>query len=135
MLQSLHILLEVRHAGLRLQHRGMQRGRGLFQIVIELLVVHQRSHGSLSGIDLGAHRIQMRRGQSCVVNGLLAAVQNTARLLEHVRHHQRRFALDDLAVLHIGLPGGSKRNRHVLIAQHSFGLDRGDGILLDNLVR
>ena len=78
MFQGLHILLEVRHPGLRLQHRCMQRGRGLFQVVIELLVVHQRSHGSLPRIDLGAHRVQMRRSQCCVVDGLLAAIQNAA---------------------------------------------------------
>ena len=84
MLQRLHILLEVRYAGLRLQHRCMQCGRGLFQVVIELLVVHQRSHGSLARIDLGAYRVQMRRGQSRVVDGLLAAIQYAARLLEQI---------------------------------------------------
>ena len=30
---------------------------------------------------------------------MLAAVQNAARFLEHIRHHQRRFTLDDLAIL------------------------------------
>ena len=84
MLQSLHILLEVRYAGLRLHHRVMQRRRSLCQVVIELLVVHQCSDGSLPRIDLGAYRVQVGCRQGCIVDGHLTAVQNAARLLEQI---------------------------------------------------
>ena len=83
----------------------MERGRSLFQIAVELLVVHQGAHRSLAGVDLGAYRIQMCSRQGCVLDGLLAAIQDAVHLLEKIRHLERWFALDDLAVPYVGLPG------------------------------
>ena len=80
MLQGFHIFLEVGNPGLRLDHRVAHGARRLFEVVIELFVVDQRSYGSLTRIDLGADRVQIGRRPSGVLDGLLAAIQNAARL-------------------------------------------------------
>ena len=85
MFQSFHILLEIRHAGLRLEHCGLQCRRTLFQVAIELLVVDQSSHSSHARIDLGAYRVQMRRRLGGVLDSLLAAIENVVGFLEHIR--------------------------------------------------
>ena len=135
MLHGLHVLLEVGHPGLRLEHRVLHGGRSLLKVAIELLVVHQSSYGSLPAIDLGADRIQIRRRPRGVLDGLLAAIEKAARLLEKVRHFERRLAGDDIAIAHIGFPSGSKRDRQILVAQQALGFDGGHGVLLDDLVR
>ncbi len=101
----------------------MECGRSLFQVVIELLVVHQRSHGSLARIDLGGYGVQMGRGRSCVLDGLLTAIEDRVRLCKQYSQLQRRHTLDGLAITYLGLPCGSKRNGHELIAQDSFGFN------------
>ena len=65
----------------------------------------------------------MRRRQRCILDGLLAAIQNGARLHEQCGHLQWRLALDDLAIVHIGFPRGSKRDRQILTSEDTFGFD------------
>src|SRR5579872_1411101 len=108
MFQSLHILLEVCYAGLRLEHRRMQGGGCLFEIAVKLLVIHQCSHSSLPRIDLATHRIQMRGSQRNVLDGLLAAIQDSVGLPQQIRHLERCLTLDSRAVSYLSLPERSK---------------------------
>ena len=84
MLHGFHILLEVGNPCLRLEHRVTHGTRRLIEVAIKLFVVNQRSRRSLTPVDLGADRVQVRRRPSSVLDGLLAAIQNATRLLEQV---------------------------------------------------
>lgn len=102
MLQRLHILLEVGGSGLRLGHGVVHCGCRLFEVGVELFVIDQCSRSSLSPVDLGADRIQVRGSPSGVLYGLLAGVQNVARPLKKICHFERRLAGDEIAILYLG---------------------------------
>ncbi len=135
MLQRFHILLEVRHPGLRLDHRSVQGRRRLLKLLYSCLSFTRAPTVPWPESIFALTEFKCAVAAVALVDGLLTAVQNAAGFLEQIRHHQRRHARYGLAILHFGLPGRSKRNRHVLIAQQPFGFDRGHRILLDNLVR
>ena len=84
MLHGFHVFLEVGNARLRLGHRVTHGARRLFEVGVERFVVDQRAGSALSSIDLGANRVQVRRRPSCVLDGLLAAIENVACFLEQI---------------------------------------------------
>ena len=111
MFQRFHVLLKVRYTSLRRGHGRVQRSGGLFQVVVQLLVIHKRAHCSLAGVYLGANRFQMCSRQCSILDRLLAAIQYAARLLEEIGHQQRRFAPDSRPVLHVCLTRRIQKTR------------------------
>ena len=108
MFEGVHVFVETRNTGARLDHGFTEFARRPLQIVIEPLVVHQRSGGSLTVVDLGADRLQIGGRKSGVLDGLLAAVQDAIGLLEQIGNLEWRPAGQRIATPYIRRRGGSK---------------------------
>ncbi len=59
----------------------------------------------------------------------------SAGLLHEVGNDERRLAGDGVVILYVQGLGGSKGNGNIFVSEEAFGLDGGDGVLLDNVVR
>src|SRR6202034_2427921 len=114
-------------------HVILKIARGFVGLIVDRLVVNQRSDRSFACIDLRANGFQIARGLSNVLHRILSGVEYLTGFADHVRDFERRLTSNGVSILNLLRIDGPERNLDILVAQESFRFYRGHRILLDDI--